>query len=304
MTENEKYVFPFMRLKWVFIAISVAFIVASIGLVIGKGLNFGVDFKGGIKLVYQFTRPIGDGEIRGMLGLKGFPDADVIRFGGEAENRYLVKTKFIADRNVSQEILAALQALDPGASLISEENVGPKVGAELRRRGIFAIILAWILILVYIGIRFDFLFAPGGIVALIHDVTIPIGFFALFGKEVNLPILAASLTIIGFSINDTVVIFDRIRENLRKMPASVPLARLIDISLTETLSRTIVTSLTVLFVVVILFLFGGGVIHDFAFFMIVGVFFGSYSTLFIASPIYLGLQKMFPHHGMGRQKHK
>jgi preprotein translocase subunit SecF len=284
--------------------VSLAFIIFSAVVLKAKGLNFGVDFLGGIKLVYKFSSPVGEGPIRNQLESLSLGDAQVVRFGEVKLNEYLVRVKFQEGRKLSDEISAKLKELDPTASIISEENVGPKVGAELRKRGVLAVILTWILILVYIGIRFDFLFAPGGIIALIHDVFIPVGFFAFLGKEFNLPILAALLTIIGYSINDTIVIYDRVRENLKKLPAGMPLTEVLNRSLTETMSRTLVTSLTVFFVMVVLFFMGGAVLHDFAFCMLVGVVFGTYSTIFIACPVYLGLQNLFPEKGMTRNTRK
>lgn len=293
-------IFPFMKYKWYFITVSLLFVSFSFWSMATKGFNWGVDFLGGIKLVYQFGAPVGEGKIRDQLGEMNLGDAQVVRFGEANQNQYLIKVKFQEGRSLTNEITSKLQAVDPTLTLISEENVGPKVGAELRKKGVMAVILTWVLILIYIGLRFDFLFAPGGIVALIHDVVIPMGFFSYLGIEFNLPILAALLTIIGYSINDTIVIYDRVRENLRKLPSSLPLEEVIDRSVTETMSRTIVTSLTVFFVMFVLFFMGGAVLHDFAFCMLLGVLFGTYSTIFIANPVYLGLQKLFPHLGMAR----
>ena len=303
-SKAEQKVYPFLNYKWHFMAVSVFFFVASLYLLFTKGLNYGVDFLGGIKLVYQFSGDLNEGNIRGQIEGLGLGDVQVVSFGESSKRQFLIKTKAIDGRNVTDEITSKLKTLDAQAELVSEENVGPKVGAELRKRGVFAVVLTWVLILVYVGIRFDFLFAPGAIVALIHDIVIPIGFFALLGKEFNLPILAALLTITGYSVNDTIVIYDRVRENLKKLPASIPLTQVINQSLTETLSRTIVTSLTVFFVLLVVFLIGGPVLHDFAFCMLLGIVFGSYSTIFIASPVYLGLQKIFPHHGLQRHSKK
>lgn len=294
---------PVMKMKWHFMSVSLVLVSASLFFILVKGFNFGVDFRGGVKLVYKFNEPLGDEKIRSILKPLEMGDVQVVQFGEEKEKSFLVKVKYQEGRDSAGEITKVLEA-DPssqGATLLSEEMVGPKVGADLRKRGTFAILLTWVLMLIYIGWRFDFLFAPGAVVALLHDVIIGLGFFAFFGKEVNLSILAAVLTLIGYSVNDTIIIYDRVRENLKKLPASIPLEDLVTQSVNETLSRTIVTSLTVLFAMVILFLLGGGVIHDFAFFMIVGVIVGSYSTIFIASPVYLGLNRLFPHKGLVRR---
>lgn len=296
-----------MRFKWIFISISLVLVLGSLFFIAMHGMNFGVDFKGGIKLVYQFQtspddRLLGDENIRTLLEPLGLGDTQIVRFGKESDNSFLIKTKFQENRDVQKEITSFLgkELGQEKVILLSEESVGPRVGADLRKRGTFAIVLTWILILIYIGWRFDFLFAPGAVVALLHDVIVALGFFTLFHKEFSLSILAAVLTLIGYSVNDTIVIYDRVRENLRKLPVSVPLADLVNVSVNETLSRSIITSLTVLFAMIILFIFGGGVIHDFAFFMIVGVIAGSYSTIFIASPVYLALHKLFPKKGIVR----
>jgi preprotein translocase subunit SecF len=171
--------------------------------------------------------------------------------------------------------------------------VGPKVGKDLTRKAILAIIFSWIGILIYVGVRFEFRYALGGIVALVHDVLVTVTFLSLFNKEFDLNIVAALLTIIGYSINDTIVIFDRIRENARKNTRQ-SLNDVINVSVNQTLSRTILTSLTVFMVLVVLFFFGGAVIHDFTFALLVGTVAGVYSTVFIASPIVLLFEKIKP----------
>jgi preprotein translocase subunit SecF len=178
--------------------------------------------------------------------------------------------------------------------------VGPKVGRDLTKKALLAIVFSWIGILVYVGVRFEFRYALGGIVALVHDVLVTITFLSVFDKEFDLNIVAALLTIIGYSINDTIVIFDRIRENSRKN-TRMPLLDVINLSVNQTLSRTILTSLTVLIVLAVLFFFGGAVIHDFTFALLVGTVAGVYSTVFIASPIVLVFEKIKPS-GLKRKK--
>jgi preprotein translocase subunit SecF len=173
------------------------------------------------------------------------------------------------------------------------EVVGPKVGSDLTKKAILAIVFSWIGMLIYIAVRFEFRYAVGGILALVHDVLITVGVFSLLNKEFDLQIVAALLTIIGYSINDTIVIYDRIRENVRKNVRQ-SLRDTINLSVNQTLSRTILTSFTVLIVVLVLFFFGGAVIHDFSFALLIGVVVGSYSTIFIASPIVLTLEKVKP----------
>lgn len=298
---NERKIIPFMKLKWFFMAGSIVVVALSIFIMFSHGFNFGVDFKGGIKLVYKFTESVGDEKLHEAIDPMDLGDVQIMGFGDPKDNSFLIKVKYQEGRDLSKDITDKLSSIYAGkVTLQSDETVGPNVGAELRKRGIFSVVLTLVLILIYIGWRFDFLFAPGAIIALIHDVAFCLGAFNFAHKEFNLPILAAVLTLIGYSNNDTIIIYDRVRENLKKLPGTVTLENLINISLSETMSRTIVTHLTVLFSMIVLYVFGGGVIHDFAFFMIIGVVVGAYSSIFIASPIYLALCKYFPEKGMNR----
>lgn len=293
--------FPFMKLRWFFIFFSFVAVALSFYGVWFKGLNLGVDFLGGSKLVYQFDQSITSDLIRAETEKLGVGDVQIVPFGSDLKlNQYILRAKEVTGQDVPSLIKNQFKQAfgEDKISVLSEEVVGARVGEDLARKGFLSIAVACALILLYIGIRFDFLFAPGAIVALIHDVIISVGFFPYLGKEFNLPILAALLTIIGYSINDTIIIYDRIRENLTKYRQRYALKDIIDISLTETFRRTLVTSLTVFIVVLVLFYLGGGVLHDFAFCMMIGVIFGTYSSLFIASPIYIFLQKLFPNRGM------
>lgn len=293
--------FPFMKYKWFFILISVAFMVMSLNEVMFKGINFGVDFKGGVKILYQFPTDTTADQIRSAVEGFGVGDIEVIKFGTNPKMaEYMVRAKYMEGKNIADIINAKMMDTfgKDKLKVMSVEEVGPKVGHDLQKKGLLSLVLTCVLILIYTGFRFDFLFAPGAIVALVHDVLISVGVFAFFGKEFNLPILAALLTILGYSINDTIVIYDRIRENIQRLPKNTPTEIVIDISMTETFRRTIVTSLTVFFVVAVLYFFGGSVLQDFAFCLIVGVIFGCYSSIFIASPFYLYLQKAFPKKGI------
>jgi preprotein translocase subunit SecF len=218
----------------------------------------------------------------------------VQRFGEEGENEYLIRVeKSVSDLEVlSLNIEEALQQAygKEGVEIRRTEMVGPKVGKVLRRKGILAIAYALIGILIYVTWRFEFTFAVGAVIALAHDVMITVGAFSITNKEFTLPIVAAILTIIGYSLNDTIVVYDRIRENRRKMRREA-FAKVMNTSINETFGRTLLTSLTTLIVVVILFVFGGGVIHDFAFALMVGVVVGTYSSIFVASPIILTWQE-------------
>lgn len=296
---------PFMKYKWFFIFISLFFMGVSFYEVVFKGLNFGVDFLGGTKAIYRFDNAIQIDDIRKATESLGFDNIDITPFANTVnKNEFILRTKYIEGSQPIDSINAEFTKTfgQEKFEILSQEIVGPKVGADLRRDASLSLFWACVFILLYVAFRFDFLFAPGAIVALVHDVLISAGFFAYFDKEFNLPILAALLTILGYSINDTIVIYDRIRENLRALPKGTPLATVLDISLTETLSRTLVTSLTVFIVVVALFFIGGGVLHDFAFCLIVGVIFGCYSSLFIATPIYEWLVKVLPKYGIAGKK--
>lgn len=300
-TCRGKKPFPFMKYKWPFLVTSIFFVGMSLYFITVKGLNYSVEFKGGTKIVMDFQEGIGVKEIREATDTALVGDVQVVQFGGDSkQNQYMLRAKYVEGKDEAALLIAALTTKfgAENVTVLSQEVVGPTVGKDLRQKGFWSIIICCALILVYVGFRFDSLFAPGGVIALIHDVVVSAGFFALFQKEFSLSILAALLTILGYSINDTIVIYDRIRENITRLPKNTPTETIIDISVTETMSRTIVTSLTVIFVLVVIFFFGGSVLHDFAFCLIIGCVFGSYSTIFIASPVYLWLQKAFPHRGL------
>ncbi|MFA4973104.1 MAG: protein translocase subunit SecF [bacterium] len=294
MLENVKI--PFIKYRALFMSISLALVVASFFFMFTKGFNYGIDFKGGAKLGYKFSSTVSEGDVREALQGTPFADAHVVRFGEASENRMSIKVTLPEEHaKIGEAVTAALAAKfgQENVALEQEETVGPGVGQEMRKKAWLTIIFSWLLMLVYIGYRFDFLYAPGAVVALVHDTAIVLGAFALLGKEVNLTILAAVLTLIGFSINDTIVVFDRIREHKNQIsPATIK--DVVNTAINSTLSRTMITSLTVLFIVVVLFFMGGGTLHDFAFAMIIGVVVGTYSSIFIASPIYIALYDNWP----------
>lgn len=288
--------FEFIERMWLFIALSALAVAGSVFLMTTKGLNFGTDFKGGIKLQYKFSVPVSDGDVRRLIEPLNVGDFSVQKIGKAGENRIVVKIERqekpeeIADKT-AQALRSGLAGTD--FTLEQQETVGPKAGAEMRKKAQLAIIVSWLLILIYIGYRFDFAFAPGAIVALIHDVLVTLGAFALTGREVSLTVVAALLTITGYSVNDTIVIYDRIRENLPKH-TKMGLREVINLSINETLSRTIITNFTVLLVVVLIFLFGEGEFQNFGFAMIVGAVAGTYSTIYVASPCYILLKEYGP----------
>ena len=261
-----------------------------ISVMLHGGLNYGIDFAGGTLVQVQFSEPTRVETIKENLASIGLDRSLVQRFGEKKENEYLIRVEKSASElgTLSLEIQETLQRAygKGGVEIRRTEMVGPKVGKDLRKKGILAIIYALIGILIYVTLRFRFIFAVGAIIALAHDVMITVGVFSIANKEFTLPIVAAILTIIGYSLNDTIVVYDRIRENRRKMRREA-FAKVINASINETLGRTLLTSLTTLIVMVILFIFGGGVIHDFAFALMIGILAGTYSSIFVASPIIL-----------------
>lgn len=277
------------------VILSLAVIIIGIASLIWHGgPNFGIDFAGGTLIQIKFQKETPTDKIRTAFRAIGFEGSVIQDFG---PNEVIVRTaESGADPKglTSRVDEALLAAFGKGAyELRRIEMVGPKVGRDLTRKALLAIIFSWIGILIYVGVRFEFRYALGGIAALVHDVLVTITFLSLFDKEFDLNIVAALLTIIGYSINDTIVIFDRIRENSKKN-IRMPLMEIINTSVNQTLSRTILTSLTVLIVLLVLFFFGGAVIHDFTFTLLVGTIAGVYSTVFIASPIVLLFERIKP----------
>ena len=284
---------PFIRYQRLGYAISGILIALSLLLLPTKGLNFGIDFQGGILIEVRVPGPAADlGAMRATLGGLGLGEVALQEFG--QLNDVLIRIERQAGGEEAQ-----LAAVDRVKAALSErfgddvsyrrvEFVGPKVSGDLFWAGTQAVIYALIAILAYIWFRFEWQFAVGAIVALIHDVVLTLGIFSLLGLEFNLSTVAALLTIVGYSLNDTVVIYDRVRENLRRYK-TMSLPELIDRSINETLARTVMTSLTTLLALVALFVFGGPVIRGFTFAMIWGVLVGTYSTIYIASPLLLHL---------------
>jgi len=288
---NFKSDIQFINYFRIFIFISLILIIISIGSIFYKGLNFGVDFKGGtlIELRVENTE-IGIGDVRQSFIKMNLGDVNVKKFGKGKD--YLIKFEQ-TDKNKENFIENIKTKLSKNLagnfSFRRVENVGPKVSGELLRSGLIAIVLSLSAMLIYIWIRFEWQFSLGAIIALIHDVIITIGFFSILEFEINLSIVAAVLTIVGYSMNDTVVIFDRVRENLKKY-SSKTINEISNLSINETLSRTIITSLTTLLALLSIFFFGGKILHGFSFAMILGVIFGTYSSIFIANPILMKLK--------------
>ena len=294
--------YNFVRMMKPAVILSLAVIIIGIASLIWHGgPNYGIDFAGGTLIQIKFQNETPADKIRAAFKSIGFEGSVIQDFGPK---EVIVRTAESGTdaKGLTSRVEEALgAAFGKGAYEVRRiEMVGPKVGRDLTRKAILAIIFSWIGILVYVGVRFEFRYALGGIVALVHDVLVTVTFLSLFNKEFDLNIVAALLTIIGYSINDTIVIFDRIRENARKNTRQ-SLNDVINASVNQTLSRTILTSLTVFMVLVILFFFGGAVIHDFTFALLVGTVAGVYSTVFIASPIVLLFEKIKPT-GLKRKK--
>ena len=273
------------------IVFSLLLIVFSIGALLTRGLNFGLDFTGGTLIEAGFTQPVDLHEVRGALEKAGFADAVVQHFGTSQDVLVrLAPRGGEATEALGDEILQALNSASKGeVQMRRQEYVGPQVGGELRDDGGLAMIIALAFILVYVMARFEYRFALGSIVALIHDVIITLGFFALFQFEFDLTTLAAVLAVIGYSLNDTIVVFDRIRENFRKMRKDSPLL-VVNASINQTLSRTLMTSGTTLLVVFAMFLLGGELIHSFSLALLVGIVVGTYSSIYVASAVALALK--------------
>jgi preprotein translocase SecF subunit len=254
-------------------------------MIMKGGPKYGVDFLGGTVIQVQFPQAPNIGDVRQALAAAGYDDAEIKTFG--AANEILLRVQQQGEgETVSESIMKALQAAfpqnQPEQRLV--ESVGPKVGKELRTAAIWATLISLTLILIYVSFRFEFIFAVGAVVALFHDVMVTLSFLSFWSLEINLTVVAALLTIVGFSLNDTIVVMDRIREN-RRIHRDGTIEKLINLSVNQTLGRTIITSLTVFIVVLILLFFGGEVIYNFSFAMTVGVISGVYSTVYIAAPI-------------------
>ncbi len=287
-------------------AILSAFVILAgvISLVVNGGPKLSIDFKGGTLVSVQYTEDMDVTAVRSAMGnvnIDGqsfdFSREEIKHFGSESS--VLIRVPHIenAPQNFAQKILDHLYNAFPGQVpgektdfILGKGTVSPKIGSELSGKAVMAIISALGLILLYISIRFEFRFALGAIAALTHDVLVTLGIFSLLGYEISLPIIAAFLTIVGYSLNDTIVIFDRIRENV-KASKRESYYSIVNHSINDSLSRTIITSLTTFFVVFVLFLFGGEVIHNFALAMIIGVIVGTYSSIYIASPIVVKLHE-------------
>ena len=274
---------------------SVLLVISSLALFFTKGMVYGVDFRGGAEIQVKFKQDVAAKELRSSLSDAGFKGASVVSIGLPEDHEYLIKVKASNENlnKVSTEIAQTMTSkfADKGVEIRKTDIVGPKAGAELRNSGFQAMLWALLAIMIYVGLRFDFKYSPGAVVALFHDVLIIIGIFSLTNKEFTLQIVAALLAVIGYSVNDTVVVYDRVREHEEKY-AGVNLKTHINKALNETLSRTLITSATTFFVAGSMFLFGGTTIHDFFFVISLGVIIGTYSSIFVAAPATLLVERL------------
>ncbi|MDF1791616.1 MAG: protein translocase subunit SecF [Thalassobaculaceae bacterium] len=290
---------PFVRYRLTAFALSVALVIGSIVAVLGIGLNFGIDFKGGTLIEVQTAQPADIAQMRSTLNGLGLGEVSLQEFGSDRDVLIRIQRQEGEESEQIKAIQVVRDALPADVEFRRTEFVGPTVGQELIEAGMLAVGLALLSILVYVWFRFEWQFGVGAIVALSHDIISTLGLFALIQHEFNLATVAAVLTIAGYSINDTVVVYDRVRENLRRYK-TMPLAGLFELSINETLSRTTMTSLTTLLALVAIYFFGGAVLADFALAMIWGIVVGTYSSIFIAVPLllYTGLRRGDDDHGV------
>ncbi|MEN6473463.1 MAG: protein translocase subunit SecF [Syntrophaceae bacterium] len=290
------FFFDFMKVKWYALTFSIIISLIAITSIVISGFSYGIDFAGGTVVQVRFARSVKADEVRVALKSIGLANERIQSVGQPQDNEFLLRTAKSEDsmQGMSEKIKEALVksfGLE-NVQIQRVEMVGGAVSQDIKNKGFLSLFYASLLILVYIWLRFDFKYSIGAIVATLHDVIVVLGVFSLLGKEMDLTVVASFLTLIGYSLNDTVVVFDRIRENVKKQTSSnFDMAYVMSSSISQTLSRTILTSLTVFIVALILFLFGGAVIHNFALVMLIGTIIGCYSSIFVASPIVLFFSK-------------
>lgn len=290
---SEMKVFDFMKWRTPTTIFSVILILVSFGSLVINGMQFGMDFTGGTQIQVSYSEPQDLEEVRGIVRNIGFQNFEVVNFRTDQDVQIRIQETGSADidqREAAQATDIVLEALRANTSaeieVLGTGFIGSQVGEELREQGGLGMLVALIMIMIYIAIRFQFKFSVGAVAALAHDVIITLGFFSLFQIDFDLTVMAAVLAVIGYSLNDTIVVSDRIRENFRLLRKTEP-EELINISITQTFSRTIITSLTTLLVLLALFIFGGDMIHGFATALIVGVLIGTYSSVYVAAEVLL-----------------
>lgn len=279
---------PFMKFRMVAFAFSILLSAACIFTIATKGFNWGLDFTGGTVIETQFSQPADLGKVREVLVENGYPSALVQTSGGLKDVMIRLPAS-AGDTTLGNKVMDLIhQQLDTGATIQSIEFVGPNVGKELTEGAIYATLATLAMLLLYVGVRFEWRLAVGGILALFHDVLVTVGIFSLLQIEIDLTFVAAILSVVGYSLNDSIVVFDRVRENFPKVRRKGS-SEVIDISLSQTLSRTLMTSITTLFVVLALYLLGGPTLHSFSLALLIGIGFGTYSSIYIAIGVALQL---------------
>jgi len=289
----SKRVISFLKYRYVALGLSLTLVVVlGLGTYMKGGLNMGIDFMGGVKLIAKFQNKVSDKDIR--LSIKGY-NPIVQAFGEAKKHEFLITTKLATgqqeEKNYTEKIKDLITSKFPGVVFLSVENVGPAIGDFLKKSAIKLFVIALVLMTFYLSFRFEFKYSIGAMAALFHDITLAILFCGTFQLEFNIPIVAALLTIFGYSVNDTIVIFDRIRENMD----SISKIRIIDVmnkSISQSLSRTLLTSLTTFFAVMAIYLIGGEGLNDFAFVLLFGIIVGTYSSVYVASVVVLGWEKI------------
>ena len=288
----------FVKQGSLFAILSSAVLATAILLMVVRGFNLGIDFAGGTVIQVQVPEqagPVDEGTVRAAAAEAGFPNAVIVRLGPEADRSFRLNIRLSQEqrRDLSLEVLEGLSTT-LGVEVVPQriESIGPRVGGEQTARGVWALVASWGLILIYIWFRFDLRYAPGAVAALVHDVIITAGIFVALGWEFNLQVLAALLVVVGYSLNDTIVIYDRIRENVA-LRGSTHLEDVVNQSINQTLSRTLLTSGTTLSVVVAILILGGPVLRDFAAALAIGVTVGTYSTIYVASSFLILLERRY-----------
>ena len=298
---KEGQFIDFLSFKRITTIISLALILGGgFSIITHNGLKYGIDFRGGTNVQIQFSNQPNLDQLRQIFSEQNIKSIVLQTFGDVENNEILLGLPLDSSLGTGEKLTAELQNIllnqYPKIEIRRIETIGPKVGDELKISAVKAILIALGLVLLYITIRFQWRQGVSAIIALVHDVMIVVGFFSILDKEFSLTVVAALLTVVGYSLNDTIVVFDRIRENLGKYRKK-PLEEIINLSITETLSRTLITSGTTLLVVLALFFLGGEIIHDFSFALLVGVLIGTYSSIFVASPLTVLLAKLVPSSG-------
>lgn len=283
---SDLKVYNFMGLRKFALAFSILMLVASVGSLSTKGLVFGLDFSGGTQIEVGYEKPADVSVLRQQLVSAGFESPVVVHFGAETD--VLIRLQGEPDQTLAERVYSVLQSNGDNIELRRVDFVGPQIGEELREDGGLGMLAALAVVMLYVAVRFQFKFALGAVLALVHDVIITMGFFSVFALEFDLTVLAAVLAVVGYSLNDTIIVFDRIRENFRKIRKADPVD-VINESMSQTLWRTINTSFTTMLVLLALFFLGGELIHNFSVALIVGIGVGTYSSIYVASTLLLAL---------------